>query len=79
MHGAERINRNVDILVLSETKLDESEGIEDIEGIFVELTVPKKKGLLSCSYKPSTSTITDHLQILRSKIFMRFIFCTVWE
>ena len=78
MHGAERINRNVDILVLSETKLDESERIEDI-GIFVELTFPKKKGLLSCSYKPNTSTIIDHLQILRSKIFMRFIFCTVWE
>ena len=36
----------------------------NIERISVELTFCKKKWLLSCSYNPNMSTITDHLEIL---------------
>ena len=42
----------------------------NIEEVFVELTFPKKKGLLSCSYKPNMCTIKDHLEILRSNLYL---------
>ena len=103
-----KIKGNVDVLVISETKLDESfpEGqfkipgfatsfrrdrnkfgggimvfvredipckliskeTVDIEGIFIELNFRKKKWLLSCSYNPNKSTITDHLEILKRNL-----------
>ena len=98
-----QIKGNVDVLVISETKLDESfpEGqfkipgfahrnefgggimvfvredipskliskeILDIEGIFIELNLRKKKWLLSCSFNPNKNTITDHLEILRRNL-----------
>ena len=40
------------------------------EGVFVELTFRKKKGLLSCSYKTNMCTIKGHLEILRSNLYL---------
>ena len=109
------VSGNVDVLVLSETKIDESfpkgqfkipgfctpfcldldrfgGGIlvyvqenlsakllsseaKTIEGIFIELNFRKKKWLLSCSYNPSKSNITNHLEHLRRSLDLHSANC----
>ena len=42
--------------------------MKPIEGIYIELTLRKKKWLLSCSYNPNKNKISNHLEALRRSL-----------
>ena len=77
---ANQIIGNVDVLVMSETKLVASFPIAlllltnlsgksvPIEGIYAELNFREKNWLLSCTYNPNRNTITNHLDALKRNL-----------